>query len=68
MPQNIKESTGWTKENFHDAWRKNEQVPILPPKDTSTLLDAKTVKKKYFSSDLYDNPNYPFWEAHGQAG
>ena len=27
----------------------------------------KYQKKKFFTMAFWDNPHYPFWDAHGQA-
>ena len=29
---------------------------------------AKICKRKFFTMAFWDNPHYPFWDAHGQAG
>ena len=55
------------QENF--IYKKQGPSPISLVRATRIFSKAKTLKKKFdLSLAIGDNPIYPFWDAHGQAG
>ena len=55
------------KEN--SMYKKQGPSPISLVRATRIFSKAKTLKKNFdLSLAIGDNPIYPFWDAHGQAG
>jgi hypothetical protein len=53
----------------NSIYKKQGPSPISLVRATRIFSKAKTLKKIFdLSLAIGDNPIYPFWDAHGQAG